>query len=92
MKYKKEPAFINRQSEMAYLRSWIEERPEHILFLYGPKYSGKTTLIQKFVEAELVDQERFMNQRNRLIGSLRHNVSSEIGGFYGSTQRNRKNR
>jgi AAA+ ATPase superfamily predicted ATPase len=59
MEYKKEPAFINRQEEMGYLQDWVEQRPEQILFFYGPKSSGKTTLIYKFVENYLSDKKRF---------------------------------
>ncbi len=59
MEYKKEPAFINRQTELAYLKAWIEERPEQILFFYGPKSSGKTTLIYKYVERHLADDKKF---------------------------------
>jgi AAA+ ATPase superfamily predicted ATPase len=47
MRYKKEPAFVNRHAELSWLTSWIAERPEHILFLYGPKSSGKTTVIYR---------------------------------------------
>jgi len=59
VEYKKEPAFINRQEEIKYIRQWVEERPEHILFFYGPKSSGKTTLIYKFVDGYLSDENRF---------------------------------
>ena len=59
MEYKKEPAFINRQEEISYLKDWIEQRPEHILFFYGPKSSGKTTLIYKFAEGFLKDESKF---------------------------------
>ncbi len=59
MEYKKEPAFVNRQQEINYLKDWIEQRPEHILFLYGPKSSGKTTLMYKFVESVLNDESKF---------------------------------
>ena len=51
--FTKEPAFVNRQDELAYLQSWISAKPENILFLYGPKSSGKTTLIYRFIEANL---------------------------------------
>jgi len=59
MEYRKEPAFINRQEEIGYLQDWIAQRPEQILFFYGPKSSGKTTLIYKFVEDYLSDDKRF---------------------------------
>ena len=51
--YTKEPAFVNREDELAYLQSWISAKPENILFLYGPKSSGKTTLIYRFIEQNL---------------------------------------
>ena len=73
MEYKKEPAFINRQEEISYLKDWIEQRPEHILFFYGPKSSGKTTLIYKFTEGFLSDESKFsvklFNLREVLIVS-----------------------
>ena len=47
------PPFINRTSEMRYLQSWIYEKPKNILFLYGPKSSGKTTLIYRFIKQNL---------------------------------------
>ena len=59
MEYKNEPAFINRQEEISYLKKWIEERPNQILFFFGPKSSGKTTLIYKFVEGFLSDESKF---------------------------------
>ncbi len=59
MHYKNEAAFINRQDELHYLKNWIAEQPKHILFLYGPKSSGKTTLIYKFVERYLSDERTF---------------------------------
>jgi AAA+ ATPase superfamily predicted ATPase len=51
--FSKEPAFVNREAEMLYLKTWISARPKNILFLYGPKSSGKTTLIYKFIEQYL---------------------------------------
>ena len=45
--------FINRTGETHFLQSWIAEKPKNILFLYGPKSSGKTTLIYRFIEQNL---------------------------------------
>jgi AAA+ ATPase superfamily predicted ATPase len=59
MEYKNTAAFINRQTEMEYLEKWIQEEPGQILFFYGPKSSGKTTLIYKFVDNILNDKKRF---------------------------------
>ena len=51
MKYKQDVAFINRERELAYLASFIDKRPNEILFLHGPKSSGKTTLLEKTIIA-----------------------------------------
>ena len=34
--------FINREQDMRYLRQWLESEPDALLFVYGPKSSGKT--------------------------------------------------
>jgi AAA+ ATPase superfamily predicted ATPase len=73
MEYKNTAAFINRQAEMEYLKNWIQQVPGQILFFYGPKSSGKTTLIYKFVKGFLNDEKRFsvklFNLRKVLIGN-----------------------
>jgi hypothetical protein len=50
LEYRKDVAFINRKEELKYLRDYIDIRPESILFLHGPKSSGKTTLLYKFFD------------------------------------------
>jgi len=50
LEYLKYPAFINREMELGYLRDYINISPESILFIHGPKSSGKTTLLYKFLE------------------------------------------
>jgi AAA+ ATPase superfamily predicted ATPase len=64
--YRKDVAFINREKDLAFLRDWINERPESLLFLHGPKSSGKTTLLYKFLEQMEKEQEldiKFLNLR-----------------------------
>jgi AAA+ ATPase superfamily predicted ATPase len=64
--YKKDVAFINRERELNYLRDYINIRPESILFLHGPKSSGKTTLLYKFLEQIEKEQKldvKFLNLR-----------------------------
>ena len=76
MEYKNTAAFINRQAEMEYLKKWIQEEPGQILFFYGPKSSGKTTLIYKLVEGFLTDEKKFsvklFNLREVLIVNYEH--------------------
>ena len=64
--YQKDVAFINRQNELAYLKKYINERPESLLFLHGPKSSGKTTLLYKFFDQIQKEQHldvKFLNLR-----------------------------
>jgi AAA+ ATPase superfamily predicted ATPase len=66
LEYKKDVAFINREPELKYLRDYIDIRPESILFLHGPKSSGKTTLLYKFLEQMEKEQKldvKFLNLR-----------------------------
>jgi len=46
--YRQLVAFINREIELRDLRTFIDKEPSEILFLHGPKSSGKTTLLYKF--------------------------------------------
>jgi len=41
------PPFINRIAEQKYLHDYFKSAPTSILFLYWPKSTGKTTLIEK---------------------------------------------
>jgi len=68
--YKKDAAFINREKELKHLRDYIDIRPESILFLHGPKSSGKTVLLYKFIEQIEKEQKldvKFLNLRKVLI-------------------------
>jgi hypothetical protein len=73
MEYKNVSAFINRQAEIRYLKEWINEEPKHILFFYGPKSSGKTSLISRFLDHYLSDKGKYavkhFNLREILIVS-----------------------
>ena len=82
MKYKKEPAFINRQQEIDYLKDWMEQRPEQIMFFYGPKSSGKTTLIYKFVERFLNDEKKFSVKLFNLRETLIVNYENFLQRFF----------
>jgi AAA+ ATPase superfamily predicted ATPase len=64
--YRKDVAFINRESELVLLKGYLDERPESILFIHGPKSSGKTTLLYKFFEQVGKEQKldvKFLNLR-----------------------------
>ncbi|OQY43253.1 MAG: hypothetical protein B6240_12855, partial [Desulfobacteraceae bacterium 4572_87] len=71
-RFKIDVAFINRENEMAELRNYLEGRPNSILFLYGPKSSGKTTLMYQLfeqMEAEKRYEINFLNLRKIFLTS-----------------------
>ncbi|MCK4762938.1 MAG: hypothetical protein KAW12_12145 [Candidatus Aminicenantes bacterium] len=82
--YRLDTAFINREKELRFLRNFVDARPFEILFLHGPKSSGKTTLLYKFfagIEKEQKIDVKFLNLREKLIG----NYKDFIRIFFGST-------
>ncbi|MBF0449936.1 MAG: ATP-binding protein [Candidatus Magnetomorum sp.] len=79
--YSNEPAFINRDKELNELLHWINGKANSILFVYGPKSSGKTTLLMKFIEKNLTNKQfsiKHFNLRKMLIA----NYSDFIQAFF----------
>jgi len=71
-KYQIENAFINRQVELAYLHEWINQEPNELLFIYGPKSSGKTTLLMNFIDIHLNNKSysiKHFNLREMLVAN-----------------------
>ncbi|GAB6886748.1 ATP-binding protein [Desulfothermus okinawensis JCM 13304] len=71
---------IDREKEIKFIKTWFEEIPDEILWIYGPKSSGKTTIIEYIVEHELFEDfwtlkpkgdfwVRYINLRGKLITS-----------------------
>ena len=70
--YKDKTSFINRKEELQYLENWINLTPKEILFIYGPKSSGKTTLLTKFIDLHLNNKNyniKHFNLREVLIAN-----------------------
>ena len=83
--YQKYAAFINREKELNYLKEYINIHPESILFLHGPKSSGKTTLLYKFFEQIEKKQKleiKFLNLRKKLIGNYKDFIRIFFGIDY----------
>jgi hypothetical protein len=87
--YRKDVAFINREPELKFLRDYIQIKPESILFLHGPKSSGKTTLLYKFfdqIEKEQKLDVKFLNLREKLIDSYKDFIRIFFGIDYSKSK------
>lgn len=42
--------FYNREKELNYLKNYVQLEPNSILFVYGPKSSGKSTVMLRVIE------------------------------------------
>ncbi len=79
MEWTKEPAFINRKQELDFLEQWISEKPDNILFIFGPKSSGKTTMLSRFIELSLPDSRyeiKHFNLRKIFIVNYQHFIQT----------------
>ena len=66
--------FIDREKEIEFFLDYFHQKSERILWVYGPKSTGKTTLIEYIVENHLMQDPnynvRYINFRGLLIGSF----------------------
>ncbi|UCH95040.1 MAG: AAA family ATPase [Candidatus Aminicenantes bacterium] len=87
--YRKDVAFINRENELEFLEEYINQRPESILFLHGPKSSGKTTLLYRFlneIEKKQKLDVKFLNLREKLIANYKDFIRIFFGIDYSKTK------
>jgi AAA+ ATPase superfamily predicted ATPase len=83
--YRQYAAFINRENELRDLRKFVDKEPSEILFLHGPKSSGKTTLLYKFLEQIEKEQKldvKFLNLRKLLIPNYKDFLEIFFGVDY----------
>jgi uncharacterized protein len=79
--------FINREKDIKYLRAHFESEPNSLLFVYGPKSSGKSTLLEK-VARELNSQTyavNFLDLRQVII----YNFKTFLNIFFPKNIRNK---
>ena len=56
--------FIDREDEIKFFIDYFNQLPKEILFVYGPKSSGKTTLIEYVIEEKLLKGKKFWKDSN----------------------------
>ncbi|HPJ15960.1 MAG TPA: ATP-binding protein [Spirochaetota bacterium] len=80
IEYRKRVAFVNRKKELEYLNSYIQSESENILFLHGPKSSGKTALLYKLIDKLNSEKSKYavkhFNLREVLICSYKDFIRS----------------
>ncbi len=72
--------FWDREKEKKWLKHYLLTEPNAILFVYGPKSSGKTTLLMKVVEE--LPKEKFIYYWFDLRGKLLSNYKDVIDMFF----------
>jgi len=75
--------FINRESEIKYLNNHFESEPNSLLFVYGPKSSGKSTLLNKVVNE--IDIQKYTVNFLDLREMLIYDFNSFIDRFFPKT-------
>ena len=80
--------FINRQQEIKKLRGYFENEPSSMLVVYGPKSTGKTTLLSHYIENYLSDKKyavNFINLRRVLV----YDFASFLDVFFQKTTKDK---
>ena len=69
--------FVNREEEIKYLIDRFENVPKEILWLFGPKSTGKTTLIEYIIEKKLKKHwVKYINFRGLMVSNYHDFVSA----------------
>ncbi len=73
--------FVDREEEIEFFVEWFSEVPQRILWVYGPKSSGKTTVMEYVIERRLLTEKewwikgkywvKYLNLRGKLITSYK---------------------
>ncbi|MBI4645743.1 MAG: AAA family ATPase [Bacteroidia bacterium] len=75
--------FINREADIKYLHNHFDSEPNSLLFLYGPKSSGKSTLLNKVVNE--IDTKKYVINFLDLREMLIYDFNSFLDRFFPKT-------
>jgi len=80
--------FVDREEEIEFFVDWFNRVPQRVLWVYGPKSSGKTTVIEYVVEKKLLAEKewwekgkywvKYINLRRKLISGYKTFLHSFI--------------
>jgi len=76
--------FINRDKEISFFLDYFKNKPERVMWVYGPKSTGKTTLIEYIIEEKLTSGLKvfdkywikYINLRGMMVGSYNSFINS----------------
>ena len=74
--------FINREKEIEFFLNYFKQNPKRVLWVYGPKSSGKTTLIEYIVENHLLDNPsynvKYINFRGKMVANYENFIDAFV--------------
>ncbi len=89
--YRRAP-FVNREEEEQFLLDWFSEVPQRILWVYGPKSSGKTTLISYVLENHFVKNKMFWIKYFNLRETFITSYDSFLDTFFAEVEKGESER
>ena len=72
--------FINRKKEISDLNKYLSSKPNNVLFVYGPKSTGKSTLLKKVVDS--LSPKKYAVNYLDLRGVAIYNFKSFLDVFF----------
>ena len=72
--------FINREKEITFFNNWFKSEPNALLFVYGPKSCGKSTLVVKTLQA--LEKRDYVVNYLDLRGVLLYDFKSFLDIFF----------
>ena len=76
----KPPPFINRKKEIKGMETYLQNSPSSTLFVYGPKSTGKSTLIKKVVDK--LNPEKYVVNYLNLRRVIIYNFKTFLDVFF----------
>jgi len=71
--------FINRDKEIRFFLEHFKTNPKRVMWVYGPKSTGKTTLIEYIIENKLNQKEywiKYLNLRGQMVSTYENFIYS----------------
>ncbi|MDQ7033032.1 MAG: ATP-binding protein, partial [Desulfonauticus sp.] len=74
--------FVNRDKEIQFFLNYFKQKPERVMWVYGPKSTGKTTLIEYIIENNLLTDKhynvKYISLRRKMIANYDNFIDAFI--------------